>query len=448
MSKIPTFVIVGRPNVGKSTLFNRIYGERLAVVENQPGITRDRLYADCEHNDRPFKLVDTGGILFSDDDPLILQIRTQADVALAEADVILFIVDTTDGIHPDDIEVANHLRGMQQPILVLANKADNQDRAAQSTEFYGLGRWQVIPISALNNIGVSDVLDIAFDACPKSSKKQKKVQETKIAIVGRPNVGKSSLLNAYTGTTRSIVSDIAGTTRDAIDSIIMFGSKQVRLIDTAGLRRKGKIQGTYEYYMALRSERAIMRSECTLVLIDASDGLTDGDKRTAHLTRENNKACVLVVNKWDKIEEPDGNLGISSSEKKEFVTIVRNELPELKYAPIVFASAQQEAGLKGPMNQALAAIENWKFRIPTGALNKIIKDALFEKPYQRKGKSLKIYYATQFKTAPPMIALICNDPELAHFSYLRYLENKIREVYPLTGTPIKFTVKHHRKESE
>lgn len=445
MNRIPTFVIVGRPNVGKSTLFNRIVGERVAVVEDQPGITRDRLYAECEHQKKPFRLVDTGGILFSDDDPLILQIRTQADIALAEADVVYFLVDTTNGIHPDDIEVANHLRLINKPILVLANKADNPARAESSTEFYGLGRWQIIPISALNGIGIEDVLDISFDACPKSSKKVKKQIETKISLVGRPNVGKSSLLNAYTGTVRSIVSEIGGTTRDAIDSLIQFGTHYIRLIDTAGLRRKGKIQGTYEYYMALRSERAIQRSECALVLIDGVEGLTDGDKRTAHLTREHQKACVLVVNKWDQVEEPDGNLGNTSSEKKALIKIIRDEIPELKYAPIVFTSALKEAGLKGPMNQALSAIENWKFRIPTGDLNRLIQDALFEKPYQRKGKNLKIYYATQFKTCPPMIALVCNDPDLLHFSYLRYLENKIREKYSLMGTPILFKVKHHRE---
>lgn len=439
--RLPVVVIVGRPNVGKSTLFNRLVGRRVAVVEDTPGVTRDRLYAEAEWGGRRFTVVDTGGILFGEDDPLIEQIRVQAQIALAEADVVLFVTDAVDGVNPDDRDLADALRGIAKPVLLLANKADNERREAMAQEFYELGIGEVYPVSSLHGRGVADVLDVIVEHLPPVEAAEPEEPEVQLAIVGRPNVGKSSLLNAFTGEKRAIVSEIPGTTRDAIDTLIRYRGETIRLVDTAGLRRRGKIQGTVEYYMALRATRAMERADAALVVIDGVEGLTDGDKRIAKAAHEAGKAVVLVVNKWDVREPPDGRPNRMSPLKKDFVKILRDQLPELDYAPVVFTSAQESAGLEAALESALAAVEAWSVRIGTGRLNRLVQDAVFERPYTSRGRTLKIYYATQPTTRPPTIVLFCNDPDLAHFSYLRYLENRIRREFPLVGSPLRLVVR-------
>jgi GTPase len=435
--KLPTVVIVGRPNVGKSTLFNRLVGRRVAVVEDQPGVTRDRLYAEAEWRGRRFTVVDTGGMLFSEDDPLIEQIRVQAEVALAEADVILFLTEVTAGVNPDDRDLARRIRGIDRPVFIVVNKSDNPQRETFAGEFFELGFEKVFPVSSLHGRGVADLLDEVVELLPPAEAMEDQVEEVRLAIVGRPNVGKSSLLNAFTGEQRSIVSDIPGTTRDAIDTSLEFQGERFRLIDTAGMRRKGKIQGTVEYYMAMRATRAIERADCSLVVMNGPEGLTDGDKRIAKIAHEAGKACVFAVNKWDLMEPPDGRPKKNSALKKDLVKILRNEFPELSYAPVLFTSAKESAGLEPVLETVLQAMESYSFRLATGPLNRLIQDAVYERPHSSKGKAFKVYYATQTGARPPEFTLFCNDPDLLHFSYKRYLENRIRAVYPLPGTPIR-----------
>jgi len=446
-SKQPVVVIVGRPNVGKSTLFNRLIRRRVAVVEDSPGVTRDRLYAETEWLGKRFVVVDTGGILFGDEDPLVEQIRVQAEVALAEADVILFLADATAGLTDDDKDLANRLRSVRKPIFIVVNKADNPNRDLYANEFYGLGLGDVWPVSGLHGRGVADLLDEVVALLPEGDEKEEGPDEIKLAIVGRPNVGKSSLLNAFTGEQRSIVSNIPGTTRDAIDTQIVFQNETFRLIDTAGMRRKGKIQGTVEYYMVNRAVRALERADCALVVIDGVEGLTDGDKRIAKLAHDSGRACVFAVNKWDQVEPGDPLVNTKSAPKKDFVRILRDQVPELGYAPVVFTSAIESLGLQPVLRTVLKVLENYSFRLSTGVFNRLIEEAMYRRPYSSKGKAFKVYYATQVGTRPPHFILFCNDPDLMHFSYKRYLENQIRRQYPLEGTPIRLTARssHERK---
>lgn len=445
---LPTVVIVGRPNVGKSTLFNRLVGKRVAVVEDTPGITRDRLYAEVAWNRRRFNVVDTGGIVFQDSDPLAEQIRVQANVALTEADVVLFITDVTDGVHPDDRDLANQMRGIKAPVLVAVNKADNFDREDYAPEFYSLGLGHVYPISGLHGTGVADLLDEVVQFLPKDTPAEEAKEEIRLAIVGRPNVGKSSLVNAFTGEQRMIVSNIAGTTRDAIDTELEHGGETFRLIDTAGIRRKGKIQGSVEYYMVNRAQKAIERSECAMVVVNGEEGLTDGDKRVMKLAHDAGKACVIAVNKWDVKEPPNGQPKKNSQLKKDFVKIFRDQVPELSYAQIVFTSAKENAGLEPALDSVLSALESYNFRISTGQLNRLIQDAIFDRPHVIHGKAFKVYYSTQVSTCPPTFVLFCNDPDLMHFSYQRYLLNKIRALFPLQGTPIRLFARSSHKKAE
>lgn len=447
ISQLPTLVIIGRPNVGKSTFFNRIIKKRVAVVEDTPGVTRDRLYAQAEWNGQAFNVVDTGGILFGEEDPLVEQIKVQAEVALTEADVIAFAVDCVAGLNPQDIDLANFLRGIEKPLLIVANKADNLSQEALAHEFYSIGFGEIFPISSLHGRGVAEVLDRVVELFPKQTEEVPETEEIKIAIVGRPNVGKSSLLNAFTGEERAIVSDIPGTTRDAIDTRIVYDNETICLIDTAGLRRRGKIQGSLEYYMALRSTRAIERSDCAIVVIDGKEGFTDGDKRTAKVAHDMGKSCILVVNKWDQVEPPDGCLQIKSQAKKVFIQTIQNELPEISYAPICFISAKEKTGLNTILSKVKMVLDSWNFRIATGPLNRLIQDAVFAKPYMRKGRNFRVYYCTQVATRPPTFVLFCNDPELLHFSYKRYLENQLREQFALPGTAIRiFARSSHNKD--
>jgi GTP-binding protein len=447
MPKLPVVVIVGRPNVGKSTLFNRFIKRRAAVVEDTPGITRDRLYAEMEWRGKKFQVVDTGGIVFAETDPFSEQIRVQANIAMAEADVILFMTDVTGGVNPDDMDLANQLRGVTKPILVVVNKADNPTRDLDSNEFYRLGLGEIYPVSGLHGRGVAEVLDVVWDHLPHVKPGDEK-EELRVAIIGRPNVGKSSMVNAFTGEQRMIVSDVAGTTRDAIDTLLDYNGEQVRLIDTAGIRRRGKIQGTVEYYMVDRAQRAIERADCAMLIVDGSEGLTDGDKRIGKIAHDAGKAIVIAVNKWDLKEPPDGMPRKSSILKKDFIKIIRDEFPEIAYASIAFTSAKESAGLAPVLDQVLVATENFNFRISTGQLNRLIQEACYSRPYTTKGKALKIYYSTQVSTRPPTFAVFCNDPDIMHFSYQRYLMNKIREQYPLPGTPIRLLARHSHKPKE
>lgn len=450
-NRLPVVVIVGRPNVGKSTLFNRLVRRRVAVVEDTPGITRDRLYAETEWNGRKFQVVDTGGIMFGEDDPLSEQIRIQANIALEEADVVMFLTDSTAGVNPDDIDLANRLRPVEKPILVVVNKADHANRDNLAYEFFRLGLGEVYPISGLHGRGVADLMDIVVDLLPGDSNPEvveETSEEIRVAIVGRPNVGKSSLVNAFTGEQRMIVSDIAGTTRDAIDTELTYRDERFRLIDTAGIRRRGKIQGSVEYYMVDRAQKAIDRSDCALIVVDGSEGLTDGDKRIMKLAHDAGKACVFAVNKWDTVEPPDGQPKAQSDVKKAFLKVISNEIPELAYATAAFTSAKESAGLEPVLDEVLRAQQAFNFRVSTGQLNRLIQDAVFSRPLTSKGKALKIYYATQVATRPPTFVLFCNDPELLHFSYQRYLMNKIREAFPLEGTPVRIRTKNSHGPKE
>ncbi|HTQ09267.1 MAG TPA: ribosome biogenesis GTPase Der [Fimbriimonadaceae bacterium] len=461
-AKLPVVVIVGRPNVGKSTLFNRIIRRRVAVVEDTPGITRDRLYAEAEWHGQKFTVVDTGGIVFGEDDPLSEQIRVQAQIAMQEADVILFLTDARDGLNPDDMDLANRLRGTtvtpaeeqsrneseRRPrLFVVVNKSDHPGRDLVANEFYALGLGDIFPVSGLHGRGVADLLDEIVAVLPESNPLADEREEIPLAIIGRPNVGKSSMVNAFTGEQRMIVSEIAGTTRDAIDTVLEYRGERFRLIDTAGIRRRGKIQGTVEYYMVDRAQRAIERAECALVVIDGSEGLTDGDKRIAKIAHDAGKACVFAINKWDTKEPPDGCPRQKSPLKKDLLQIIHDQIPELGYAPAAFTSAKESAGLEPVLDTVLRAVENYSFRISTGQLNRLVQEAVFARPYTSKGKALKVYYSTQVSTRPPTFTLFVNDPDLMHFSYERYLLNQIRRAFPLEGTPIRLAVKaSHKRE--
>lgn len=446
--RLPTLVIVGRPNVGKSTMFNRIVGKRIAVVEDTPGITRDRLYAECVHGKYRFRVVDTGGILFGDDDPLVEQIRIQAQIAMAEADSVLFVVDAIDGLTSSDWDLANSLRGFERPVYIVANKADNEDRADAANEFFSLGLGEVFPVSAIQDKGFEDLLDHVLDGFPKNKDEDDRPDELRLALIGRPNVGKSSMVNALTGEQRVIVSNIPGTTRDAIDTLIDFKGEAVRLVDTAGIRRRGKYQGSVEYYMVLRAQQAIERSDCALLVIDGKEGLTDGDKRVAKISHDEGKPLVIAVNKWDEVEPPTGNIGKKSDAKGAMLQTIKDELPECSYAIVRFTSALESQGMDPIMKAVFQAVENWSLRIPTGKINRLVQDAVFEKPLTRKGINFRIKYVTQAETRPPTFVMFCNNSELFHFSYQRFIENRIRAEFPLQGTPIRIVPRMSKEKDD
>jgi len=434
----PLVAIVGRPNVGKSTLFNRVVGKRVAIVEDTPGITRDRIYAEADWNGREFVVIDTGGMLLNVRDPLRAEVTAQAQVALQEADAIVFMVDAASGLNPADEEIADTLRGSTTPILVVANKSDNEARDQESGQFYGLGLGQVYPVSALSGRGVADLLDALVEALPEKPAEDDYLEDAiKIAIVGRPNVGKSSLLNAILGEKRAIVSEMPGTTRDAVDTVFKRDDRTLVLVDTAGIRKAGKIQGTVEYYTVLRAVRAMERADVAMIVIDAAEGLLDGDKRVAGFAHEAGRASVLVVNKWDLV---------SGRSMKEFADSMRQDIPFLDYAPVVFTSAATGMGVAAAVDTAVDAAVNHSMRIPTGELNRLLAEAVESRPYARKGRDLKIRYAAMTQVKPPTITLFVNDPDLAHFSYLRYLENQIRRRYSYEGSPIRLVVRRARKE--
>ncbi len=443
----PLVAVVGRPNVGKSTLFNRLIGRRVAIVEDTPGIPRDRLYHNVEWQGREFTLIDTGGIIPNEKDPLAVQIRIQAEVAMEEADLILFIVDAADGMTRTDQDLADALRFAKCPILLVVNKTDNPRLEADATEFYSLGYAELFAISAIHGRGVADLLDKVNELLPKQEGEEgDEADQIRLAIIGRPNVGKSSLLNAILGEDRSIVSPIPGTTRDAVDTAFEWDNQQLVLVDTAGIRRNRKIQGTVEYYMVLRARSALERSNVAVVVIDGQEGILDGDKRVAGMAHENGRACIIVVNKWDLVDPgvvfENGKMQKADMTKiTKFTNKFRDECPFLNFAPLVFISAQENFSINAVLDTAIIAAQNHAHRIPTGELNRIMRESVERRPHSAHGKSLKIYYATMASVEPPTIILFCNDPELCHFSYQRYLENRLRELYPLEGTPIRLFIR-------
>lgn len=448
MSRMPIVALVGRPNVGKSTLFNRLVGERKSIVEDEPGTTRDRVYAPAEWTNRPFLLVDTGGIDIgaTDKAPIkgdqpetlsrasrdfVREIRQQAELAIEEADVIVFLTDARDGLTEADRDVADILRRSESPVLLAVNKADNQPRREAALEFYELGLGDPYPISALHGTGTGDLLDAVVANIPHVAEEPES-DAVKITIVGRPNVGKSSLLNALLQEERSIVSPIAGTTRDAIDTELTWEGQQIVLIDTAGIRRRGKVEVGIEKYSVLRAVNAIQRCDVALLLIDAADGVTAQDAHVAEFILEEFKSVAVIVNKWDAVEEKDSNT------INQYTDDIRHRMKFLDYVPILFISAKTRQRVSKVLPLATSIVLQRKVRIPTAELNRILREAMVEHPApSRRGKPLKFLYATQVETQPPTFVVFVNDKELVHFSYERFLENRIRAVYPFEGTPIR-----------
>jgi GTP-binding protein len=472
----PLVAIVGRPNVGKSTLFNRLIGERLAVVDEAPGTTRDRLQADAEWNGRAFTVIDTGGIevlperAARGDKPLdahtplavssaefVPQIRRQAELAVAEADAILFVVDAGDGVTSADREVADILRRRQRkvdgvmtpPVFVVANKVDHEARRSAALEFFALGLGEVHSISAIHGVGTGDLLDALVESFPPQEAEEE--ASIKIAIVGRPNVGKSSLLNALLGEERAIVSPVPGTTRDAIDTRLEIGGLAVTLIDTAGIRRRGHIVPGVEQYSVLRALRAIKRCDVALLLIDAVEGVTAQDAHVGGFILDESKSVVLLVNKWDLYESASQRVSESAKRatQREFEQALRHALNFLDYVPVLFISAKCGLRVDEVLPLALRVQEERLVRIPTAELNRIVREAVDRQaPPTHAGKRLKIYYASQVRADPPTFLFHVNDPGLVHFSYERYLENRIRKEYGFLGTPLRLSFRPRGRARE
>ena len=426
----PIVAVVGRPNVGKSTFFNKIAGKRISIVEDKPGVTRDRIYADVEWLNNKFTLIDTGGIEPDSKDIITSQMRRQAEVAIDTAQVILFMVDAREGITTTDEEIANMLRRAKKPIILIVNKVDSNKLPDNYYDFYTLGIGEPIPISSVNGLNLGDLLDEIVAKFPEHMDTDYEEDVMKVAVIGKPNVGKSSIINTILGEDRVIVSDIAGTTRDAIDTPFEFNDDKYVFIDTAGIRRKSKVYENVEKYSVLRALTAIERSDVCLIMIDAQEGVTEQDKRIAGYAHEAGRASIIVVNKWDLIEKDNRTY-------KEYERNVRNDLSFMQYAPILFISAKTKQRLKKVLEYIKYVSNQHAMRISTGALNDLISEAiLLNQPPSDKGKRLKIYYGTQVSVKPPKFILFVNDVELAHFSYIRYLENQIRQNYNFEGTPI------------
>ena len=436
----PIVAIVGRPNVGKSTLFNKLVGERAAIVDNQPGVTRDRLYRETEWSGTEFVLVDTGGLEPRNNEFMMSNIKKQAEVAMLEASVIIFLVEARAGITALDEEIATILRKKNKPVIVVVNKVDNlQKQNDDLYEFWGLGFDDMIPVSAEHKINLGDMLDSVIGHIEKLEIPEEE-EGLKLAIIGRPNAGKSSLTNRLCGAERVIVSDIAGTTRDAIDTSFEYNDEKYVIIDTAGIRRKSKIEEDLEYYSVLRAMKSIDRADVAVMMLDAVEGLTDQDKRIVGMAHENKKPTIICVNKWDLVEKDGKTL-------KTFEEELRAELPFLSYAPIIFISALTGQRVLKILETAKYIYDEYTKRISTGLLNTVLKDAIAvnEAP-TRKGRAIKINYATQISSAPPRFALFCNHPDLLHFSYIRYIENKFREAFGFDGCPIEIVVNKKNDE--
>lgn len=424
-----TVAIVGRPNVGKSTIFNRIVGERISIVEDTPGVTRDRIYAQAEWVTVNFNIIDTGGIEMSEE-PFAQQIRHQAEIAIEEADVILFVVDGREGITATDEDVAKILYRTQKPVVLAVNKIDSVELRDNIYEYYSLGFGEPFPISGSHGLGLGDVLDEVIKHFPAKEEYVKDEDTVYFSVIGRPNVGKSSLVNAILNEERVIVSDIEGTTRDAIDTPFTREGQKYVIIDTAGMRKRGRVYESTEKYSVLRALRAIERSDVTLLVLDAETGIREQDKRVAGYAHDAGRGIVIVVNKWDTISSEEMTMA-------DFEKEIRSQFQFLDYAPIVFLSAMTKRRLHTLLPTIIQVNESHSMRIATNVLNDVIMDAIALHPApSHKGKRLKIFYVTQVSTNPPSFAVFVNDPELMHFSYKRFLENKIRESFGFVGTPI------------
>lgn len=440
----PIVAIVGRPNVGKSTLFNKIIGERRSIVEDTPGVTRDRIYGEGEWCGRKFILIDTGGIETKTDDVILSQMRTQAEIAIASADVIIFLCDIRAGLLADDRDIAVMLKKSGKPIILCVNKSDRVGQVpAEFYEFYELGfEREPIPLSSLHGSGTGDLLDAILEEIPRQDEPEDDGGMINVAVIGKPNAGKSSIINKMLGENRHIVSNIPGTTRDAVDSVVTNDTGKYNFIDTAGIRRQSKIEDKLEKFSVLRAHMAVERADVCLIMIDAQEGITEQDERIAGIAHEAGKASIIIVNKWDLIEK-DNNT-VSNFDKK-----IRTALSYMTYAPIVYVSAltgQRINNIYSLINEVFAES---KRRITTGVLNDLLNDATARhQPPSDKGKHLKLYYMTQASVAPPSFVIFCNNAELFHFSYQRYIENCIREVFGFKGTPVRIIVRQRGDEND
>lgn len=432
----PIVAIVGRPNVGKSTLFNVLAGEKISIVDDRPGVTRDRIYADVSWLDMDFTLIDTGGIEPESTDVILAQMREQAQTAIDTADVIIFITDVKQGLVDDDDKVADMLRRSHKPVVLVVNKVDNpRKQELDIYEFYNLGLGQPFGISAANRLGLGEMLDEVTSYFDRDYLDDEDDDRPRVAIIGKPNVGKSSIINALSGEQRVIVSDIPGTTRDAVDTSVTRNGKEYVFIDTAGLRRKSKIKEELERYSIIRAVSAVERADVVLMVIDATEGVTDQDTKIAGIAHERGKGVIIVVNKWDAVEKDDKTI-------YKYTEKIRDALSYMPYARLLFVSAKTGQRLDKLFDVIDVVIENHSRRIATGVVNEIISEATaLNQPPSDKGKKLKILYTTQVGVKPPSFVIFVNDKELMHFSYLRYLENKIREAFGFEGTPIKFFVR-------
>ncbi len=435
----PIVAVVGRPNVGKSTLFNGLAGGMISIVKDTPGITRDRIYADVTWLDRAFTLIDTGGIEPDSRDVILSQMREQAQIAIDTADVILFMVDVRQGLVDADSKVADMLRRSHKPVVLVVNKVDDFQKFMPDVyEFYNLGIGEPIPISAVGRLGIGDMLDVLVKHFPENTEEIEEDDRPKIAIIGKPNVGKSSIINQLIGENRVIVSDVAGTTRDAIDTEVVWNDREYVLIDTAGLRRKNKVKEELERFMIIRTVGAVERADVAVLVIDAQEGVTEQDAKIAGIAHERGKAVIIAVNKWDTVEKDNKTI-------YKYTNRIREVLAYMPYAELIFVSAKTGQRLTKLYQLIDMVIENHAMRVATGVLNEIMTEAVaLQQPPSDKGKRLKLYYITQVAVKPPTFVIFVNSKELMHFSYTRYIENKIREAFGFRGTPLRFIIRERK----
>lgn len=435
----PIVAIVGRPNVGKSTLFNRIAGERISIVEDTPGVTRDRIYAECEWLDKQFTLIDTGGLEPDSDDMMLKHMYSQAEIAIESADVILFVTDVRTGVTDTDMQVANILRKAQKPVVLAVNKVDDLAKYSMDVyEFYSLGLGEPMGVSAGQMLGIGDLLDEVAKHFPDESQEENQEDVIKVAIIGKPNVGKSSLINRILGEERVIVSDVAGTTRDAIDSPYEYAGQKYVFIDTAGMRKRAKIKENIEKFSIIRAVAAVERADVCILMINATEGITDQDTKIAGIAHEAGKAVIIVVNKWDLVEKDNHTMN-------NFIKDIDKELKYMPYAPKMFISALTGQRVSKLFDMIKVVYENNSLRVSTGVLNDVLIEAMaMNQPPAEKGRPLRIYYMTQVSVKPPTFVLFVNDTELLHFSYKRYIENQLREAFGFTGTPIHFIARNRK----